>query len=84
VCARDVSAAAEVFGGEDRECARAARQTGTAAGVAIFGAVAGSPDDATRFTSAVHGLALGATALWLIAFAVALVGIEHGTATQDR
>jgi MFS transporter, DHA2 family, methylenomycin A resistance protein len=55
-----------------------ARQTGTAAGVAIFGAVAGSPEDATRFTGAIHGLAVGSTALWLIAFAVALSGIEHG------
>ena len=56
-----------------------ARQTGTAAGVAIFGAVAGSPGNAMRFVSAVHGLALGATALWLIAFGVALTGIEHGS-----
>jgi MFS transporter, DHA2 family, methylenomycin A resistance protein len=55
-----------------------ARQTGTAAGVAIFGAVAGSPENATRFTGAIHGLAVGSTALWLIAFAVALSGIEHG------
>jgi DHA2 family methylenomycin A resistance protein-like MFS transporter len=56
-----------------------ARQTGTAAGVAIFGAVAGSPDHTTRFTSAIHGLALGATVLWLLACAVALLGVEHGS-----
>jgi DHA2 family methylenomycin A resistance protein-like MFS transporter len=54
-----------------------ARQAGTAAGVAVFGAIAGNPGDAARFVSAWHGLALAATALWLLAAGVAAVGIEH-------
>ncbi len=60
-----------------------ARQTGTAAGVAIFGAIAGTPEHATRFLSALHGLALGVTALWLVAFAVAVTGIEHGVRRRN-
>ena len=56
-----------------------ARQTGTAAGVAIFGAITGSPEHATRFLSALHGL--GAA---VVTAAVARgvrgrgAGIEHG------
>ncbi|MGH8962216.1 MAG: MFS transporter [Jatrophihabitantaceae bacterium] len=53
-----------------------ARQIGTATGVALFGAVAGSPDHARRFVDAVHLLAVLGTVLWTIAFVVALRGVR--------
>jgi DHA2 family methylenomycin A resistance protein-like MFS transporter len=54
-----------------------ARQVGTATGVALFGAVAGSPHDAERFVAAVHGLAVVTAVLWLVACAVAARGVAH-------
>jgi DHA2 family methylenomycin A resistance protein-like MFS transporter len=60
-----------------------ARQVGTATGVALFGAVAGSPADAGGFVSAVHALAIAGAVLWLAAFAVAMTGIAH-VPRQDR
>src|SRR6185437_6109846 len=44
------------------------RQIGTATGVALFGAIAGSPGDATRFVDAMHVLGVLAAVLWSIAF----------------
>jgi DHA2 family methylenomycin A resistance protein-like MFS transporter len=52
-----------------------ARQVGTATGVALFGAVAGSPDHPGHFVSAVRALAAGAAVLWLLAGVVALRGV---------
>jgi DHA2 family methylenomycin A resistance protein-like MFS transporter len=60
-----------------------ARQIGTATGVALFGAVAGSPADAGAFVGAVHALAVTGAALWLAAFGVAMGGIAH-VPRQDR
>jgi DHA2 family methylenomycin A resistance protein-like MFS transporter len=53
-----------------------ARQTGTAIGVAVFGAVAGSTRPPTQYVNAVHGLALLALALWLVAAALAATTLE--------
>jgi DHA2 family methylenomycin A resistance protein-like MFS transporter len=47
------------------------RQIGTATGVALFGAIAGSPGDATRFVDAMHVLGVLAAVLWSIAFVIA-------------
>jgi MFS transporter, DHA2 family, methylenomycin A resistance protein len=44
-----------------------ARQTGTAGGVAVFGALAGSPADPQHFVGALHALGVLAAALWTIA-----------------
>jgi DHA2 family methylenomycin A resistance protein-like MFS transporter len=52
-----------------------ARQTGTASGVAIFGAVAGSPAEVASFVSGVHLLAIVSTVLWAGAVLVAATGI---------
>ena len=42
-----------------------ARQAGTALGVAVFGAVAGSPGNPGHFIAALHGLGIGSAVLWL-------------------
>ncbi|HEY3631960.1 MAG TPA: MFS transporter [Jatrophihabitantaceae bacterium] len=52
-----------------------ARQTGTASGVAIFGAVAGSTQDPSRFVAHLHLLGLVTTGGWLLALVLALAGI---------
>ncbi|WP_218025225.1 MFS transporter [Nocardia jejuensis] len=52
-----------------------ARQIGTACGVAIFGAVAGTPSS-PDFVPALHALAVVAAGLWAAAFLVAMLGIE--------
>ena len=44
-----------------------ARQVGTATGVAVFGAIAGSPAAAGEFTYRIHVLGIVAAVLWLIA-----------------
>lgn len=44
-----------------------ARQTGTALGVAIFGAVAATPTDPVEFTTGLHRLAVLGAALWSLA-----------------
>ncbi|HEY7010683.1 MAG TPA: hypothetical protein VH395_17160, partial [Jatrophihabitantaceae bacterium] len=52
-----------------------ARQTGTASGVAIYGAVAGSPAAAASFVAGMHVLAIGSAILWAGALTVAATGI---------
>jgi MFS transporter, DHA2 family, methylenomycin A resistance protein len=54
-----------------------ARQTGTALGVACYGAIAGSPAQAGRFVTHLHVLAVLGLALWVLAVAV-------GAATMGR
>jgi DHA2 family methylenomycin A resistance protein-like MFS transporter len=53
-----------------------ARQAGTAAGVAVFGAVAGPTRPVGPFVAALHGLAGAAAGLWLLAAVVAAVTID--------
>ena len=53
----------------------AARQTGTALGVAIYGAVAGSPSLAGEFTSSYQHLAVASCALWFVAAVIAATTI---------
>ncbi|HJQ42904.1 MAG TPA: hypothetical protein VJ831_07460, partial [Jatrophihabitantaceae bacterium] len=52
------------------------RQIGTATGVALFGAVAGSTAKAADFVGAMHVLAVLGAALWIGAFVLALTGVE--------
>ena len=47
-----------------------ARQAGTALGVAIFGAVAGSPAHADHFIAALRGLGVAAAIGWLLVAAL--------------
>jgi MFS transporter, DHA2 family, methylenomycin A resistance protein len=54
-----------------------ARQTGTALGVAIFGAVAGNPANADHFVSAMRDLGIAAAILWLIVAVVTATGIKR-------
>ncbi|WP_187687995.1 MFS transporter [Nocardia wallacei] len=51
-----------------------ARQIGTACGVAVFGAVAGSPADA-HFVAGLHLLAVAAAVAWIGALALTGIGI---------
>jgi DHA2 family methylenomycin A resistance protein-like MFS transporter len=51
----------------------AMRQTGTAAGVAVFGAVAGSPEHVGAFVAGWHHLAWAALGIWGVAMALALL-----------
>jgi DHA2 family methylenomycin A resistance protein-like MFS transporter len=53
----------------------AARQTGTASGVAIFGAIAGSTNEPSRFVSHLHLLGLATTGGWLLALVLAVTSI---------
>lgn len=55
----------------------AARQTGTALGVAIFGAVAGNTAPPELFVAGIHRLAIVAVVLWLVALVVAMMGISR-------
>ncbi|MEV0697947.1 MFS transporter [Saccharopolyspora sp. NPDC050389] len=48
------------------------RQTGTALGVAVFGAVAGSPAAPADFAAGLHRLAVVGVLLWLVAIAFSL------------
>jgi DHA2 family methylenomycin A resistance protein-like MFS transporter len=59
-----------------------ARQTGTAGGVALFGAVAGSTQDVSHFVLSLHVLTGIAAALWCAAAALARVSIER--TARDR
>lgn len=54
----------------------AARQTGTALGVAVFGAVAGSTASSGMFVAGMHRLAVVGVGLWLLALIVAMMGID--------
>ena len=47
-----------------------ARQAAGAIGVAVFGAVAGSPADARAYTGGLHAIAVAAAVLWLAAAAL--------------
>ncbi|MFI6041638.1 MFS transporter [Nocardia sp. NPDC051321] len=53
-----------------------ARQVGTATGVALFGAIAGSPAS-DHFVDGIHLLALIAAALWTGALVVTLTGVRR-------
>ena len=53
-----------------------ARQAGTALGVAIYGALAGSPADARHFVTAMRGLGLAAAIAWLVVVAVIAAGVK--------
>jgi len=53
-----------------------ARQAGTALGVAIYGAVAGSPAHAEHFISVLRALGMAAAVLWLAVGVLTMVGIE--------
>jgi DHA2 family methylenomycin A resistance protein-like MFS transporter len=52
-----------------------ARQAGTALGVAIYGAIAGSPAHPAHFIDALLGLGIAAAILW-----IALAGLTTATA----
>lgn len=54
-----------------------ARQAGTALGVAIFGAIAGSPTHADHFIAAMRDLGIAAAILWLAVAALTAVGIRE-------
>jgi MFS transporter, DHA2 family, methylenomycin A resistance protein len=47
-----------------------ARQVGTALGVALFGAIAGSPAHTQHFAAALRGLGVGSALLWLVVLGV--------------
>lgn len=55
-----------------------ARQTGTALGVAIYGAVAGSPADPDHFVAALRDLGLAAAILWIGVAGLTAIGIRDG------
>ncbi|MEW2294303.1 MFS transporter [Streptomyces sp. NPDC006743] len=60
-----------------------ARQTGGAIGIAVAGAVAGQPDDADRFLSGLHAVALGSACLYAASVVLVLAllpGVAHGRA----
>lgn len=52
-----------------------ARQTGTALGVAVFGAIAGTPALATAFVRNLHLLALIGAALWTLGLVLAVTSV---------
>ncbi|TSD96611.1 MFS transporter [Skermania sp. ID1734] len=60
-----------------------ARQIGTASGVAIFGAIAGSPH-ATGFLDAVHTLAILAAVLWVVALGITMFGVTTTRSAQQK
>jgi MFS transporter, DHA2 family, methylenomycin A resistance protein len=60
-----------------------ARQTGTALGVAVFGAVVGAPSDAGRFVGGVHALGVLGAALWLGALVLSAVTVESPSAVES-
>jgi DHA2 family methylenomycin A resistance protein-like MFS transporter len=61
-----------------------ARQAGGAIGIAIAGAVAGSPADKHGFVAGFHGIALGAAALYVVAAAVAVALIPGALVPHRR
>jgi DHA2 family methylenomycin A resistance protein-like MFS transporter len=56
-----------------------ARQAAGAAGIAAYGAVAGSPDDSTRFVAGMHVTGLATAALFLAVALASLVLIPRPT-----
>jgi DHA2 family methylenomycin A resistance protein-like MFS transporter len=61
-----------------------ARQTGTASGVAVYGAVAGSPAAAASFVAGMHVLAVASTVLWAGALTLAATGIASRRNARAR
>jgi DHA2 family methylenomycin A resistance protein-like MFS transporter len=61
-----------------------ARQIGTATGVAVFGAVCGSPSAAASFVTGVHVLAVLAAVLWAVALLIAATGIASRPRVVSR
>jgi MFS transporter, DHA2 family, methylenomycin A resistance protein len=57
-----------------------ARQAGTALGVAIFGAIAGSPADPRHFVTALHVLASASALLWLMVIALTATSAKRPAA----
>jgi len=53
-----------------------ARQTGTALGVAIYGAIAGTPTDTHHFVTAIREMGVAAAILWLIVMALIAANIK--------
>ncbi|PKW17282.1 MFS transporter [Saccharopolyspora spinosa] len=58
------------------------RQTGTALGVAVFGAVAGSPSAPADFTAGLHQLAVVGVLLWLVAITFSVLAGNSAQSTQ--
>ncbi|GAA5187756.1 MFS transporter [Rugosimonospora acidiphila] len=54
-----------------------ARQTGTALGVAVFGALAGTPEHPVRFVAGMHRAGVLGAALWLAGAAVTAVTVRR-------
>jgi MFS transporter, DHA2 family, methylenomycin A resistance protein len=54
-----------------------ARQTGTALGVAVFGAVAGNPLPAGEFVAGLHHLAVLGAGLWFVAMIISVVTLRN-------
>jgi DHA2 family methylenomycin A resistance protein-like MFS transporter len=54
-----------------------ARQAGTALGVAVFGAIAGSPADSGHFVTALRALGGASALLWLAVIALTVTGIRQ-------
>jgi DHA2 family methylenomycin A resistance protein-like MFS transporter len=62
-----------------------ARQTAGALAVAVYGAVAGSPTNASGFTSGLHTIGLIGAIAWAAALALTWLTVPHGGATDaDR
>ncbi|HEY1706297.1 MAG TPA: MFS transporter [Trebonia sp.] len=60
-----------------------ARQTGTALGVAVFGAVAGSPARVPHFMAAMHALGIAAAVAWLAAIAMIVAIRARGSVSPE-
>jgi DHA2 family methylenomycin A resistance protein-like MFS transporter len=60
-----------------------ARQIGTALGVAVFGAVAGSPARVPHFLAAMHVLGAGAAVAWLAAIVMIVAIRARGTVSPE-
>jgi MFS transporter, DHA2 family, methylenomycin A resistance protein len=54
-----------------------ARQVGTALGVAIYGAVAGSPAHTQHFVATLHGSGIAAAAAWLAVVLLTATGLAR-------
>jgi MFS transporter, DHA2 family, methylenomycin A resistance protein len=61
-----------------------ARQTGTALGVAVFGAVAGAPALPAAFVHGVHVLAVLGTAVWLAVAVLVAGSVRRSSPTSTR
>jgi MFS transporter, DHA2 family, methylenomycin A resistance protein len=64
-----------------------ARQVGTALGVAVYGAVAGSPAHTQHFVAVIRGSGVAAAAAWVVVMLVTAIGIsgsKPGTVRDNR